>query len=320
MSTQPIAIIGGTGFVGRHLLSELARQGHRCKVLSRRPQRGRHVMVFPGVELVDADAHNADVLEAELAGCHAVINLAGILNQYDRPGERFQDVHAELPAKIAKACQVNGIERLLHMGALNASADSPSEYLKTKAAGDDAVHAAASETLLVTSIRPSVIFGWDDDFFNRFARLIAMIPAVFPVACPQSRFAPVYVEDVVKAFVHCLKDRGTAGRRYDLCGPEIFTLREVVDYVIKTAGHQRLVLELDDLMARIQARMMEFAPGKPFTRDNYLSLQVDSVCDDNGLLELGIAPTPVDAIVPRYLGIHERNARLSEYRRHAGRG
>ncbi len=320
MRARNICILGGTGFVGRHLASELTRRGYRTRVLTRRRERRRELLVIPTLDLIEADVHQPEQLAEGLRGSDAVVNLIGILNQHDGEGEDFASTHAELPRKIAQSCRQNGIARLLHMSALNASSEAPSRYLRTKAQGEAAAHEAGGDELQVTSFRPSVIFGFDDSFFNRFALLLRLTPFVFPLACARARFAPVYVEDVVRAFADCLQDKATAGARYDLCGPHRYTLKELVEYTAQVANLERKVIGLNDRLSKLQARVLEYLPGPPFSTDNYLSMQVDCVSDSNGFGTLGIEPTSVEAIVPRYIGRQHRNARYQHFRGSAGRG
>ena len=319
MAAKRIAILGGSGFVGRHLVAALTRRGHPTRVFTRRRSRSRSLLVMPACEIVETDAHVASNLEAHLAGCDVVVNLAGILNEHSGAGNRFRDVHAELPGKLAQACRSHRIGRMLHMSALGVDADAPSEYLRTKFRGEQAAHAAEAGGIAVTSFRPSVIFGPGDSFFNRFAGLLALSPLVFPLACPEARFAPVYVGDVVRAFLAALGDETTAGQRYELCGPRTYTLRELVAYTAEVTGRRRLVVGLGDRLSRLQARVFERIPGKPFSTDNYLSTKVESVCAGNGLEQLGIAPRSVESIVPGYLGRSERNAWLGRLRASAHR-
>ena len=319
MAAKRIAILGGSGFVGRHLVAALTRRGHPTRVFTRRRSRSRSLLVMPACEIVETDAHVASNLEAHLAGCDVVVNLAGILNEHSGAGNRFRDVHAELPGKLAEACRRHRIGRMLHMSALGVDADAPSEYLRTKFHGEQAAHAAEAGGIAVTSFRPSVIFGPGDSFFNRFAGLLALSPLVFPLACPEARFAPVYVGDVVRAFLAALGDETTAGQRYELCGPRTYTLRELVAYTAEVTGRRRLVVGLGDRLSRLQARVFERIPGKPFSTDNYLSTKVESVCAGNGLERLGIAPRSVESIVPGYLGRSERNAWLGRLRASAHR-
>ena len=312
MKTSSVCILGGTGFVGRHLVNRLAAEGVRCRILTRRPHRHRHVGVARGSTLVEADVHDRAELVRQFAGQDAVINLVGILNEGG--GENFRRVHYELPLSVLAACQTAGVPRLLHMSALNADAQrGTSNYLKTKGAAEDYLHANAGG-VAVTSFRPSVIFGPDDSFFNRFAALLR-IPGPFPLACPKARFAPVYVGDVAEAFARALDDPGTFDQRYDLCGPRVFTLRELVDYTVEAMGERKPILELNDTLSRLQAKVLGVMPGRPFTMDNYRSMQMDSVCERDGLGRLGIVPTDVDAVIPFVLGQRLPKQRLDSLRR-----
>lgn len=277
------------------------------------------MLVFPTLELVETDVHFASKLSVHFRDCDAVINLVGILNEGASESEQFGPAHGDLPKKIVEACQFNHVPRLLHMSALNASHDAPSKYLRSKAAGEDAAHAAKKRGVNVTSFQPSVIFGHDDSFFNRFASLLTISPLIFPLACPQSRFAPVYVEDVARAFVTALGDKTTYRKRIQLCGPREYSLLELVEYTARTAGIRRSVIELGEDLSKLQALILEQLPGKPFSYDNYLSLQADSVCSCNGLELLGISPKSIEAIVPRYLGKDNKTDRYQGLRSHAGR-
>ena len=318
MATQRIAVLGGSGFVGRHLVAALTRAGYATRVLTRRRSRSRHMLVIPTCEIVETDVHLVSNLSLHLADCAAAVNLVGILNEH-AGGGGFGDAHADLPGKLAEACRYNRIGRVLHMSALGVSADAPSEYLRTKFLGERAAHAAGDDGIAVTSFRPSVIFGPEDSFFNRFAGLLALSPLVFPLACPRARFAPVYVGDVVRAFLTALGDDSTAGECYELCGPRTYTLRDLVAYTARITGRRRLIVGLGDGLSRFQARVLERLPGKPFSIDNYLSTKVDSVCSTNGLERLGITPRGVESVVPRYLGGSERNAWLGHLRASAHR-
>ena len=319
MSAKRIAILGGSGFVGRHLVAALTREGCATRVFTRRRSRSRSLLVMPTCEVVETDIHLASNLDAHLAGCDAVVNLTGILNEHAGAGESFRDVHAALPAKLVEACRRHGIERMLHMSALGVDAGAPSEYLRTKFHGEQAAHAAQAAGIAVTSFRPSLIFGPEDSFFNRFAGLLALSPFVFPLACHEARFAPVYVEDVVRAFLVALGDDATAGERHELCGPRIYTLRELVAYTARVTGRRRLIVGLGDRLSRLQGQVFERIPGKPFSTDNYLSAKVDSVCSSNGFERLGIVPRSVESVVPGYLGRNERNSWLGRLRASAYR-
>lgn len=299
MNSHLVCILGGTGFVGHRLATRLSASGHRCRILTRNPQRHRDLQLVPGVELREARLLEPGALEAQLEGCTAVVNLVGILNEGG--GQSFQRIHVDLPERIVEAACATGITRYLHMSALNAdAAKGMSLYLRTKGAGEDLAHAQAD--LFVTSFRPSVIFGPGDGFFNRFAGLLKTAPGIFPLACAQARFAPVYVGDVAAAMGIALTDPGSSGRRYDLCGPRNYSLKELVEFTAAVLGRKTKVIGLNDFSARLQARVLQHVPGKPFTMDNYLSLQTDSVCEHNALTGLGIKPRSVETVVPTYLG------------------
>ena len=311
------AILGGTGFIGRNLVCDLARQGHPTRVFTRRRERHRHLLVFPSCELVELDVHSSDALARGLAGCDAAVNLVGILNPRDCT---FHDAHVALAENVVGACRKAGVAKLLHMSALRANGAGPSEYLRTKAEGEARVRRGAGAEVRVTSLRPSVVFGPGDSFFNRFATLLAMSPGLFPLACPESKFAPVYVGDVVEAIVRCLTAKSETDHRLELAGPRVYTLRRLVEYTAQTAGLRRRVTGLGDFLSRLQARVMERLPGPPFSFDNYLSLQVDSVLTgENGLRTLGIAPTEIERVVPTYIGRRNRAGRYQDFRTTAGR-
>ncbi len=310
-----ICVLGGTGFVGYHLIHELVEQGHALRVLARRRERHRDLLVMPTVDVIEADIHDPAVLGEHLRGCDAAINLVGILNERRRAGETFQAAHVDLVAHLVEACRDNGVTRLLHMSALNADAgQAPSRYLRSKGQGEDLAHAA--DGLRVTSFRPSVIFGPGDHFFNRFAALLKLIPLALPLACPETRFAPVFVDDVVHAFSRALDNRATFGQRYELCGPHQYTLRQLVEYTARITGRRKRIVGLGDGLSRLQARLMGHMPGKPLTYDNYLSMQAGGTCQGEFPAVFGMTPTSLEAVVPYYLLHHnERAQRFGVYRR-----
>ncbi len=314
MKIDSVCVLGGTGFVGFHLISRLAKQRKHVRVLTRRRERHKQLLVLPYVEVVEADVHDQATLERYFADRDAVVNLIGILNEKGHRGEGFRYAHVDLPKKVLTACKNAGVRRLLHMSALGADQSrSPSYYLRTKGEAENHLHTFAGSSVALTSFRPSVIFGRGDGLFNLFARLLALAP-VLPLACPNARFQPVHVGDVVERMVSALPDRATFGERYNLCGPEIWRLIDVVRYTARLRGYRRLLLPLPDWAARLQANVFEFVPGKPFSRDNYASLQVDSVCPEGAT-----CPTTVDEIVPYYLGDASRQHRLQGLRQEAGR-
>ncbi len=314
MKIEKVCILGGAGFVGHHLAARLAEDGLSCRIPTRHPQRHRDLRVLPGMELVQVEDLDSDGLKQLFKGCDAVVNLIGILNPGGDDG--FRRVHVELVDRIADAGRVSGIKRLLHMSALNASASQgSSEYLRSKGEGENQAHTRGHSSMRVTSFRPSVIFGPGDGFFNRFAALLRSAPGVIPLACPEARFQPVYVGDVAEAFARSLLDRSTWERHYELCGPQTYSLRQLVEYTAGVMGRRVRVLGLNDSLSRLQARVMQRLPGKPFTYDNYLSLQMDSVCSSDGLSQLGIQPRSVESQVPGYLGNDSERGRYGQLRR-----
>jgi NADH dehydrogenase len=299
MKPERICLIGGTGFVGRHLVARLARAGLPVRTLARQPHRHRDLGVPRGNEVVAAGDFRAPALAEQMAGCDTVINLTGILNENTK--RTFRSVHVELAEAIVEGAKRAGVTRYLHMSALHASeANGASRYLRSKGEGENRAHTLGRPELRVTSFRPSVIFGPGDSFINRFAGLIR-IPGPIPLACPQSRFAPVYVGDVAEAFYRVLFLPSARGQVYELCGPRVLTLEEIVRYVARLTGRKKRIIRLNDRLSRLQARILGRMPGKPFTLDNYNSLGVDSVCDADGLGALGIRATDMDAVVPGFL-------------------
>jgi len=254
-------------------------------------------------------------LESFCEGLDGLINLIGILNEKKDNGQGFHHIHVDLAHHVAHACEIKRVPRLLHMSALNADANNgASYYLRSKGEAEDWAHHASAWGLDVTSFRPSVIFGANDSFLNLFAGLLKLTPFIFPLACPNSRLAPVYIDDVCHAFLNSLENPGSVGQRYDLCGPEIYTLKDLVKYTANNLGLKRIIIGLPAFASRLQARMLGMLPGKPFSMDNYRSLQIDSVCQHNGLSELNIKPTSLKTIAPRYLANDSRLGHLDNYR------
>lgn len=318
--TLNICVLGGTGFIGQHLVNRLARDGHNIRVLTRHRERHRSLLVLPTVELIQTDVHNENELKQQFAGQDVIINLVGILNESGNKGKGFQRAHVQLTQKVVQACEQNKISRLLHMSALNATADprqKVSHYLHSKGQAEELAHVI--QGLDVTSFRPSVIFGPGDSFFNRFYQLLKLTPFVFPLACPKARFAPIYVGDVVEAFVHSLHDSRTYGQRYDLCGPKSYSLKELVNYTASFIPYKRRIIGLGSTLSKLQALMLEFAPGKPFSRDNYKSLQIDSICKDDFPAIFQIKPRGIEEIVPQYLAKCRQREQYQDYRSQARR-
>lgn len=266
---------------------------------------------MPGVAWLACDVHDPVALRKAFGGCSVAINLVGILNERGHNGRGFHHAHVALAHKVVEACRANGIERLLHMSALGASAATgPSFYLRSKGEAEDAVHTSG---LKVTIFRPSVIFGEGDSFLNRFARLLA-IPGPFPLACARARFAPIWVEDVVSCFVHALGDDQTIGKHYNLCGPKEYTLEELVRYTAAVMGKKKWVVPLGDGISALQARLLELVPGKPFSRDNLNSTRAPSVCAGEFPAIFQLTPRPLESVAPEYLGHKSNSCQLNGVR------
>jgi len=318
MREHHICIVGGSGFVGHHLAARLVRDGHTVRIPTRRFGHHRDLLVLPGVELVECDVYNDEALLRLFSGCDVVINLAGILNERGHNGRGFYRVHVELAHKIVCACQDSGIHRLLHMSALGGDAEhGASYYQRSKGAGEELVHQA--KDLAVTSFRPSVIFGPGDSFFNRFARLLKQFPLALPLACGASRFAPVYVGDVVECYARAIDNRACWGQRYELCGPRSYPLRQLVEYTANQLGLRRYILSLPRWASWLQALVLEFVPGKPFSRDNYLSMRHDNVCSSDFPPIFAITPRSIESVVPGYLSAIGTRRQYDEFRSRAGR-
>lgn len=309
-----ICVLGGTGFVGTELVTRLVRDGHNVRVPTRRLAHGNHLRVLPTVDLVIANIHDPRVLGQLFTGMDVVVNLVGILNEHGKA--TFRAVHAELTNRVIEAMRAQRVYRLLHMSSLAASAQAPSQYLRTKAEAEAQIRVAAA-AIGATIFRPSVIFGPGDTLTNRFAGLLRKSHGVLPLARPRARFAPIYVYDVIEAFVRALHDRGTVGKHFELCGPDVMTLEELVRLTAQCAALPCHIIRLPDFIAVMQAMVMGLLPGKPFTRDNYKSLTIDSVCKQDGCAALGIRPTRMEAAVPGYLGNHDFQHLLDAYRRSA---
>jgi uncharacterized protein YbjT (DUF2867 family) len=317
MRLLSIAVLGGTGFLGTRLVARLIREGHRVTVLSRDREQHKHLLVLPGLSLENCDVYQQAQLSERLRGQEVLINLVGILNERGFGGAGFRRAHTELTQTALRAARSAGVARLLQVSALKADPNAPSYYLRSKGEAEKLIHEQTG--LDWTILQPSVMFGPGDSFLNRFAGLLALIPLIFPLARPNARFQPVSVDDVVAALIASLHGGTTSRRTYELGGPKIYTLREIVALVATLTRRRRLIIGLPDFAARLQGFVMNFVPGRPFSSDNYRSLKIDSVCAENGLAKLGIEPQSMMASACQYLGALEDNARLSQNRAAAGR-
>jgi NADH dehydrogenase len=317
MNVKRVCVIGGSGFIGRHIAERLAAQGVRVIIPTRRRERAKDsLIVLPSVELLTADVNDPAQLASLARGCDAVINLVGIL--HERRAGDFRRAHVDLTARVIAACREAGVRRYLHMSALGASEQGPSEYLRSKAAAEALVREAQGTGLATTIFRPSVVFGDGDSFLGLFARMQALAPFV-PLGSPSARLQPVWVEDVAHAFVVALESAQTEGQCYELAGPLVYTLRELVELAGRLSGHPRPVIGLSDGLSRLQARVFGLLPVKLLTYDNYLSLTVDNVSAHPFPAVFGRTPSPLEPIARRYLGETGPRSRYGDYRHRAGR-
>jgi uncharacterized protein YbjT (DUF2867 family) len=313
IADETVLVLGGSGFVGRHVVNQLVREGRRVVVPTRRRENARHLILLPTVDVVNGNIHDPPTLARLVAGASAVVNLVGILNESRR--ETFVRAHVELVQKTIAACHAAGVRRLIHMSALNADPAGPSAYLRSKGEAEATI---ASSGLDWTIFRPSVIFGREDQFLNLFATLLRHLP-IMAIAAAQTRFQPVYVGDVAHCFARALAEDATIGQRYPLCGPDIQTLRELVAFVGRVTEHERPIVSLSPGLGRLQARVLELLPGTPMSRDNLASMERDSVCDCPFPPVFGVAPASLAAIAPTYLGPAAEKSRYDVYRSQVGR-
>jgi uncharacterized protein YbjT (DUF2867 family) len=323
MRIENVLVLGGSGFLGRHLVATLARRGIRVAVPTRRREGAKHLFTLPTVEVIEADIAAPGVLARLARGRQAVVNLVGIL--HGREGRRdergpndygpdFAHAHVELAQATVSACRAAGVKRLVHVSAAGAAVGAPSEYLRSKGVGEKVVLAA--DDLDVTVFRPSVVFGPEDQFLNRFA-LLAKLSLVLAIPSPEARFQPVYVGDVAQALAASLDDPETRGRSYDLGGPREYTLRELVEFTCRTIHRRRLVIGMPGWAAWLQALVLERAPVVLMSRDNLLSMRVPNVCA--GVFPFGIQPQPLEALAPTWLAPHGPRERYPELRWRARR-
>jgi len=311
MRNRRTAVLGGSGFIGRYVVKRLAARGDVVPVGCRNAEEAKFLRPMGDVgqvQPVNVAIDDEVLLPAFLAGSGAVINCVGILRESG--SQTFERVHHTGPARLASLTRDAGVERLVHISAIGADPRSTSAYARTKAAGEAAMRDAFPT---VTILRPSIVFGPEDQFFNRFAGMAVIAPALPLIGGGETRFQPVYVSDVADAVIRCLEDPSTAGRTYELGGPKIYTLRELFELLLREIRRKRWFIDLPFGIAALQARLMSILPNPPLTADQVELLKGDNIVSPGALnlTSLGIAPTPVEAILPTYLdrfrrGWHER--------------
>jgi uncharacterized protein YbjT (DUF2867 family) len=309
MRNRLITIFGGTGFIGGHVVRRLAARGARLLVISRDPAHGARLQPMGNVGQIvveRADLGSEEALGRAIDGAFAVINLIGIL--YETRRQTFRAVHAELPGRIAKLAAAAGVQRLVQVSAVGADLDSASAYARSKAEGERAVREAFPRA---TILRPSIVVGPRDGFFNRFAAMARLLPALPLIGGGRTRFQPVYVGDVADAIVAALERDDAPGRTFELGGPKVYSFAELMRYMLQVIGRRRLLVPISFELAMLLARLLELAPAPPLTRDQVELLKTDNVVEGDALtLDLGITPTPIELVVPEYLALYRAAAAL----------
>jgi uncharacterized protein YbjT (DUF2867 family) len=306
MRNRLITIFGGTGFIGRHLVRRLADRGARILVISRDPARGGHLQPMGSVGQIvveRTDLASEEALGRGLRGAFATVNLIGIL--YEKRRGEFERVQGELPGRIAKVAAEAGLERLVQMSAIGADPGSSSAYARSKAQGEARARAALPRA---TIVRPSIVVGPEDGFFNRFAAMARPAPALPLIGGGRTRFQPVYVGDVAAAIVAALERDDAAGETFELGGPQVYSFAELMQYMLRVIERRRMLVPISFGLASWLARLSELAPVPPLTRDQVELLKTDNVVAEGakGLLDLGVTPTPIELVVPEYLARYRR--------------
>ncbi|MFZ2268174.1 MAG: complex I NDUFA9 subunit family protein [Azonexus sp.] len=320
MDVKKVLLLGGSGFLGTYIANRLSQRGIEVTIPTRRRERTKALIIQPNVEMPEANIHCPETLAELVRGKDVVINLVGILHSRDVQlpySKDFAEAHVELPKKIIAACKATGVRRLVHMSALKADPKGASEYLCSKGEGE-AIVLAASPALDITVFRPSVIFGLGDSFLSTFARILKKVP-FFPLGFGHARFQPVWAADVADAFVDCLGNESTYGQAYDLVGPKVYTLRELVDYTAELTGSTAKIIALSEGWAYLQAGLMWLAPQPVLSPDNLRSMQVDSVCEGSCNPPANWRPTALEAIAPTYVAQNTPKGKLDSFRFRAGR-
>jgi uncharacterized protein YbjT (DUF2867 family) len=301
MRSHRTAVLGGSGFIGRYIVKRLAARGDVVPVGCRNAEEAKFLKPMGDVgqvEPLNITINNEDRLPAFLAGSSAVVNCVGILRESGT--QTFERVHHLGPALLARSAREAGVDRFMHISAIGADPRSSSAYARTKAAGETAVRDAFPTA---TILRPSVVFGPEDQFFNRFATMAMLTPMLPLIGGGETRFQPVYVGDVAEAVMRCLEDPATAGRTYELGGPKIYSLRELLELLLHEIRRRRSFVNLPFELAALQAKFMSILPNPPLTPDQVELLKRDNIVSPGALTlsSLGIAPTVVEAILPTYL-------------------
>lgn len=314
-TVKNILVLGGTGFIGRHLVSQLAKQHYRITLPSRNPELHKSLSIIPNLSLIKANCHDPNALMQLSEQQDAIINLIGIYRQKNRADMRYQQVHQELAQKIVNACYANKIKKLIQFSVLNANAKhASSEYLRSRGKAEDIMHNAADETLSVCSIKPSLVYGPDDHCFCLFARLLKQYPYYAPICYPQTQFSPVYVGDVVTLVSRLLNDSSSTNQRHQVFADKKYTLQNLIEYCAELMSYKRRLIPLSPLLSKLM-------PGANWLSKAHIhGLQTAHTLNSNisALKQFGLSPTVVEAQVPVYLANRNQRARYAHLRQQIG--
>jgi NADH dehydrogenase len=307
-----VVILGGTGFIGAQLATKLSPKSKKIIIPTRNTESNLGLKMIPNLEIVRTDIKDERSINLLLEDADLVINTVGILNEINEDNS-FDKIHYQLPKKVSNSIKKNKVKRFMHISSLNADPKSIGKYLKSKGKAEDFLISETSSFCNLTIFRPSIVFGESDSFFNKFASLLKFLP-IFPLACPNAKFMPVYVEDLTDFMISTINNIDSYGKKIDVTGPGEYTFRELIDHTLAALKIRRVIIPLNSFLSRLQASVFEKLPGKLFTMDNYQSLQIDS-CSDEGFK----GSSSLEDIIPQYLNIKTKQERFEKLRKKSGR-
>jgi uncharacterized protein YbjT (DUF2867 family) len=318
---KPVVVLnGGSGFIGAVAANRFINAGYRVKIITRTRNNARNLWLLPDTEIVEANKRNVDNLAEICTGARVVVNLVGILNESKKNGTEFKEAHVNTLARVLNACKTVGVPHLIHISALGADVDAPSNYLRSKGEGERILSQNTHPQMKISVVRPSVVFGPQDRFTNLFSALLALTPGVVPLPAGGSLLQPLYVGDMADGILHLAENPPDVNTNLEFGGPEVLTLADIVKLIAQITKRRRLIIGLGRRLSFVQAYLGEFLPNKPITRDNLRSLSRNSVCKGaNGILKLGIKPRSLDEILPQYLVNKVNKQKYYHYRSRAGR-
>jgi len=307
-----VVILGGTGFIGAQLATKLSPKSEKIVIPTRNIESNSGLKLIPNLKIVKSDIKDERSINQLFKDADLIINTVGILNELDEDNS-FDKIHYQITKKISHCIKKNNVKRYLHISSLNADPKSIGKYLKSKGQAEDFLISETSSFCKLTIFRPSIVFGESDSFFNKFATLLKFLP-IFPLACPNAKFMPVYVEDLTDFMISTINNVDSYGKKIDVTGPNEYTFRELINQTLIALKIKRIIIPLNNFLSQVQARVFEKLPGKLFTMDNYQSLQIDS-CSDKGFK----GSSSIEDIIPRYLNIKYKQERFEKLRKKSGR-